>query len=273
MLSLFTPCSIRQHGTLLRPLLRGVVDTPFYIAEDVNKGPIDDVLLSDLSWQTLINMKPIRELGVFQPVKDPKKKFLFVVKETLRTLAMLPVQSRSYNGPTTTLWVPFVVDTGSGRTYFNKATMSVLRMNEPNVVTLVDGVPVDLHESGSHFEDINLLGTDVLGRGVLHIDYPARQTTFNVTAPSTPSSNIFWVNLDGGDFFQAFALQNNVDALKKAVKQEQSPKLDYMAASDLIVTNKMDEPSPTWLDIVANKLDPELELVPGQKYSVHTPKE
>merc|ERR1712173_21221 len=124
--------------------------------------------------------------------------------------------------------------------------------------------------SGSHFQDLNLLGTDVLGKGVLHIDYQGELASFKVTSKSAQSTNLFWVNLDGGDFFQAFPLHNNVDALKKAVKQEQSPKLDHMAASDLIVTNKMGEPSPTWLDIVASKLDPELELVPGQKYSVHT---
>ena len=103
-----------------------------------------------------------------------------------------------------------------------------------------------------------------------------------ITQPDKPLSTLphpllrraifFGVNLDGGDFFQAFALQNNVDALKKAVKQERPNDLMKFDAAKLIVTNKMDEP-PTWLDIVANKLDPKEELRPGQEYSVHTPKE
>ena len=268
MLSLL-PRSLHQ-GKLLLPLRRRLVDLPYYIAEDVYNGPIDDVLLTDLSWDTITNMKEIRELGVFERVKDPSKKLL-ALTNTLRTVGMLPVESRPSKGPSTKLWVPFIVDTGSRQTYFNKKTAEKLNLESANLV-LVDDVKVRYQISGNHFQDLNLLGTDVLGKGVLHIDYQGELVSFKVTSKSA-QSNIVWVNLDGGDFFKAFPLQNDVDALKKAVKQERPNRLMNFDAAELTVTNKMDEPSPAWLDIVANKLDPESELVPGQEYSVHTPKE
>ena len=164
------------------------------------------------------------------------------------------------------------MDTASRQTYFNKKTAEKLNLESANLV-LVDDVKVRYQISGNHFQDLNLLGTDVLGKGVLHIDYQGELVSFKVTSKSAQSTNIFWVNLDGGDFFKAFPLQNNVDALKKAVKQERPNDLMKFDAAKLIVTDKMDEPSPTWLDIVANKLDPKEELRPGQEYSAHTPKE
>jgi hypothetical protein len=54
------------------------------------------------------------------------------------------------------------------------------------------GVPISFACSTDHFSDINILGTDVLERGELHINYPAKTMRFVVTQKTVTGKEV-WV--------------------------------------------------------------------------------
>ena len=79
-------------------------------------------------------------------------------------------------------------------------------------------IPVQWACSSDHFEDINLLGTDVLHYGVLRIDYPKIQMDFNLTRKDIAQSDSnVWVKY-GTSVFEVTPAENHVDSLKDAVK-------------------------------------------------------
>mmetsp|Transcript_1465 Transcript_1465/g.2081 ORF Transcript_1465/g.2081 Transcript_1465/m.2081 type:complete len:273 (-) Transcript_1465:29-847(-) len=250
---------------------RCVIDLPYYIAEDVHHCPITNTLLTDLSWKNIIEITPIKNIGVFSKVKDESKKFL-TISGTKRLIAMLPVTSVGANHSNNfTIWVPFIVATGSRQTYFNKATVKALNADIAENI-LVDGVKIWYHNSVDHFEDINLLGTDVLESGVLNIDYPNKNALFTVTnaGPSAVLSG-FWVNLNGGTTFKVYPKNKYVDSLKDAVKEEE-PRLDWLDADELVVTKKNDQ-ILSYEEAVKQALDPESKLEAGTEYAVYCTKE
>jgi len=79
------------------------------------------------------------------------------------------------------------------------------------------GERILLRTSSHHFEDINLLGTDVLGCARLTINCPKKLASLTRTTPDRNTPDAFWVTLDGATF-EVTPSKNNVDALKDAVK-------------------------------------------------------
>lgn len=139
-----------------------VTDLPYHTV----MSPIDDTLLTDVSWATITETAQFKELcmkPVSKSVAEPKP--ICCVSTTLRTLALMPTKTEHSH-----LWVPFLVDTGSLRTYICKNTVTATCCDTSSYL-LINGVKVNWAMSSNHFEDINLLGTDVLGHGTLYINY------------------------------------------------------------------------------------------------------
>jgi hypothetical protein len=71
------------------------------------------------------------------------------------------------------VWVPFLVDTGAPSTHFNHETTSLLKLDKADNIRVM-GERVTYRKSSHRFEDLNLLGTDVLKSMDLVVKYPSR---------------------------------------------------------------------------------------------------
>ena len=122
-----------------------------------------------------------RNLKDVKPGETP----LFSITPSKRLLALLKVTSTKYSQVSKTRevvekWVVFLVDTGSPATFFNDATYTAMQFGGENAaVGNVAGVLFPRPQrSTNHFKDINLLGTDVLEKGTLIVDYPVGNFTW-----------------------------------------------------------------------------------------------
>ena len=145
-----------------------VLDVVHYVP----RFPVDEVLLTDLQHSDLVSpfgdwaMK--QDTGEEPPVRAD-------VSQGLRLLVLLRLtveKASGYKSSKETFFVPFLVDTGSPRTFLCEADYEKLGIgNAKN--TYIEGSFAQPEKSSGHFEDINLLGTDVLRKTNLFVDYQA----------------------------------------------------------------------------------------------------
>jgi len=211
---------LRRFSIQAKRHLPFVLDYPYITVQ----APIDGPCLTDVSWKTFLDTK--RFAGKLHEPAQPNASAICAVSATLRTFALAPTTAIIGN-KTTCIWAPFLVDTGSRQTYFCKHTRDILRMDISDSVSVL-GTPLQWASSSDHFEDINLLGSDVLGSGVLHVDYPKMSMSFNVTKHVSMLGNAIpaWVqqrDASGkavGRAFEVTPAKNHIDALTKAIKAE-----------------------------------------------------
>jgi hypothetical protein len=199
--------------------------------------PIDDVLLMDVDWNRITAHFPARRIHAEVAAGEVPA---FVLSESLRALALLPVlrsfPDKSEGGA---VWVPFLVDTGASTTHFNRETTSLLKLDKADNIRVM-GESVRYRKSSHRFEELNLLGTDVLKSMDLLIQYPSR--TVSITRSQAPVvGSSFWVTMDGKNVFKVTPVENEVFALKEAVKAKlESQKRDRIVDAFAMQVKKHD---------------------------------
>ena len=201
-----------------------------------NNKMIDDVLLSDVTWDSLTSSFP--DHLVHSLVKEGEECH-FCISPTLRVLALLPVRTKTGSKWSAAKWVPFLVDTGSNATYFCASTRKALEMDVADNFEVLE-CPLLFHESSGRFEDINLLGTDVMRHCRLEINYTTSKVVLEKVGVTADVS--FWVqqrdtnnNNNVGDPFKVAPQRKDVDDLKDAIKAKLAPKYPTLAAPDISV--------------------------------------
>jgi hypothetical protein len=177
--------------------------------------PIADVLLMDVDWSKITAHFPARRIHAEVAAGEAP---VFVLSESLRALAVLPVvRSLPDKSEEKAVWVPFLVDTGASTTHFNRETTSLLKLDKADSIRVM-GEPIRYRESSHRFKDLNLLGTDVLKSMDLVVKYPSR--TVSITRSQAPVvASSFWVKMDDGKHvFKVTPKENEIFALKEAVK-------------------------------------------------------
>ena len=144
---------MRLHRRLTRPALSYSVMDGIY----VRPQPPSDVLLPDLNWDDLVAHLPKDLLHKSCLPTSPGQ---LVITNQLRTVGLLPV-TRTVARKESSFWAPFVIDTGGPSTFFCLKTQEKLELSTADHVS-VCGKRILLSTSSNHFDDINLLGTDVL---------------------------------------------------------------------------------------------------------------
>ncbi|OLP79948.1 hypothetical protein AK812_SmicGene39700 [Symbiodinium microadriaticum] len=118
------------------------------------------------------------------------------IAQGLRLLVLLRLtveKASEYKSVKKTFFVPFLLDTGSPQTFLCKDDYDKLGIGDARN-TYIEGKFANPCISSGHFEDINLLGTDVLRKTNLFVDYQAGKLHlgfFDQGARST--SSIVWV--------------------------------------------------------------------------------
>ncbi|CAE7225335.1 unnamed protein product [Symbiodinium sp. CCMP2592] len=210
-----------------------VLDVVHYVP----RFPVDEVLLTDLQHSDLVspfgNWAMKQDTGEEPPVRAD-------ISQGLRLLVLLRVtveKASGYKSSKKTFFVPFLVDTGCPQTFLCKADYEKLGIGNANN-TYIEGSFAQPYESVGHFEDINLLGTDVLRKTNLFVDYQAGKLHLGFFEQGTTStSSVFWVRelirkdkqltVDDGEEFEptgnAFQVKGafaNLDDLKEGIKNK-----------------------------------------------------
>lgn len=184
---------------------------------------VDDTLLSDLTWTSLADS--FKRLKVHADCREGEKPE-FCMSPTLRALAMLPVASITNREIVGRKWVPFLVDTGAPLTYFTKKTIEVLHLDTADHIQIGESQRVNFQPSTSHFDDINLLGTDFLSSCILTVDYPRKEVNIEETQRVRQRQVDIWVkqrtqSSSGEAISKVFSVTpeaNHIEGLKKAIK-------------------------------------------------------
>mmetsp|Transcript_51111 Transcript_51111/g.94594 ORF Transcript_51111/g.94594 Transcript_51111/m.94594 type:complete len:270 (+) Transcript_51111:64-873(+) len=127
--------------------------------------PIDDVMLQDLSYEDLAKCftdSYTTSLAVTPVLRGH-------ITGSLRCIVLLQVSAHT-GGNITGLRIPFLLDTGSPGTYLCAADSRKLGADHADFVR-IEGHLVNVQPSSSHFEEINLVGTDILKKYKVSIDY------------------------------------------------------------------------------------------------------
>jgi hypothetical protein len=183
---------------------RFVVDGPY-----CNPQPVGDILLQDLSFEDLQRHFPLDM--IHQKVDPNHGPVRFAISKSHRLLTLMRV-STMFHRNTETFWVPFLINTGSPSTFFTKRTIEALEIDVADHVA-VEGQGILWHKAVGHFDDINLLGTDVLHHGVLTIHYPAGTADFSIVRDTLREV----LATDGNVTFRVKPEQMKVMYLKKAI--------------------------------------------------------
>ena len=136
--------------------------------------PVDDVLLTDLSHSDLS-----RPFGIWAMAEDtdqspPQTRVEITAGQRLLVLLRVTVETpaKGYSTTKKTFNVPFLLDTGSPQSFMCQEDYNKLGLDSARNV-YIEGCAVNVRKSTEHFEDINLLGTDVLRKTSLLVNYTA----------------------------------------------------------------------------------------------------
>ncbi|CAE7681576.1 unnamed protein product, partial [Symbiodinium microadriaticum] len=181
----------RSAGEKVRtaPAAPLVLDVVHYVP----RIPVDEVLLTDLNHSVLVS--PFGDWAMKQDIgEEPPVRADIAQGLRLLVLLRLTVEKASeYKSVKKTFFVPFLLDTGSPQTFLCKDDYDKLGIGDARN-TYIEGYFANPCISSGHFEDINLLGTDVLRKTNLFVDYQAGKLHlgfFDQGARST--SSIVWV--------------------------------------------------------------------------------
>ena len=145
-----------------------------------------------------------------EPVREGEQQ-IFKLTDALRAVALLPVEDRY---AVRTVWVPFLIDSGSLVTCFTNETIKVLNLATADKL----GELVSVNKSKDHFYGVNVLGTDALRNATLHIQYAQNKVSIEgISIPALPPLSSVWVKY-GTAVFEVTPSKNVVDSLKVAVK-------------------------------------------------------
>jgi len=231
-----------------------VLDVVHYVP----RFPVDEVLLTDLQHSDLVSpfgdwaMK--QDTGEEPPVRAD-------VSQGLRLLVLLRLtveKASGYKSSKETFFVPFLVDTGSPRTFLCEADYEKLGIgNAKN--TYIEGSFAQPEKSSGHFEDINLLGTDVLRKTNLFVDYQAGKLHLGFFEQGTTStSSVFWVRelIRKDGTVTAKSRQEGEDKLERAfqVSPKDHPDSRLNNVDDLATAIKQRKPV-TLKDVEADQID------------------
>ena len=137
----------------------------------VPRYPVDDILLTDLNHSDLV--LPFGNWAMCEATNEAPK-LRAEILSGLRLLVLLRTtveKPASGYGTTKKVFnVPFLVDTGSPQTFLCEDDYKILGIEAARNVYIED-VPCRPQISTEHFMDINLLGTDVLKKTSLFVDY------------------------------------------------------------------------------------------------------
>ena len=145
-----------------------VLDVVHYVP----RVPVDEVLLTDLNHSDLVS--PFGDWAMKQDIgEEPPARA--DISQGLRLLVLLRMtveKASGYKSVKKTFFVPFLLNTGSPQTFLCKDDYDKLGIGDARN-TYIEGQFANPCISSGHFEDINLLGTDVLRKTNLFVDYQA----------------------------------------------------------------------------------------------------
>ena len=156
----------RSDSRQSSPLVLDVVRT-------VPRYPVDDILLTDLNHDDLV--LPFGSWAMSEATNETPRARADMANAGLRLLVLLrttveepasgdgTIRKKVFN-------VPFLVDTGSPQTFLCKDDYKILGI-EAACFVYIEDVPCRPQISTEYFMDINLLGTDVLRKTSLFVDY------------------------------------------------------------------------------------------------------
>ena len=175
------------------------------------------------------------DLGkVFSPrvhqVADEKATPQFHLSATNRALALMPVTTERGEAKETK-WVPFLILGASPFTFFTKATIEALELNQAHHVSIMSR-RVLWQKSAGQLGDLNVLGTDFLRHGHLSIKYPTSTVHFELV-PDTVTS--YWYATDGGTTIPVWPEYPYVAHLKEAIKAKIAPNDAAVLAPRMII--------------------------------------
>jgi len=189
-------CAHRDYSKFLDELNKVEANSPYVAlcgAEDYTFPvlPVDsnDVFLDRFvpgevrhpdEYKALRDFKPF---GFFKQSKkvSPVDNYIEPPYRPFLTLPIKPTSNSDHVYPVT-----FLTDTGAPQTYLSSATISALDM--PTLQFTLGGGSwthignkrfLTLSSTDDRFKDINLLGTDVLYKGVLTVDFPSGKLLFS----------------------------------------------------------------------------------------------
>jgi hypothetical protein len=174
-----------------------------------NPSPVSDALLQDLCFEDMAKHFP---KSLIHATCEATQEPMFALSATDRALALMPITTTT-GGKQMTAWAPFLIDCGSPGTFFTPKTIDALKLDTADHVAVM-GKRVLWNQSGGHFDDLNLLGTNFLRGGDLLIRYPAAVVSFKL-ADVSPET---WVT-DGKMAFCVSPKHADVAALKLAIKE------------------------------------------------------
>ena len=129
--------------------------------------PADDFLLADLNHSDLV--APFGDWAMTKVTNGiPAARAEFT--GGLRLVVLLRITVEKPTRATTRLNVPFLVDTGSPQTFLCKDDHEILGIEERDFVYIEDAISKPQISTGP-FKDINVLGSDVLRKTSLFVDY------------------------------------------------------------------------------------------------------
>ncbi len=151
-----------------------VLDFPTYFNHTTiyaDQNPLDEVLLSDVNGTYFFNQTSFHE-NIHKKVRTNPliDEELYEVSSTFRLLVLLPTKTTKLGEE---IWVPYLIDTGSPKTWLTKYTMDALGLGDYSIYNeiYVANTLIQFAQSDLHFKDINLLGTDFMNKGSLIVNY------------------------------------------------------------------------------------------------------
>eukprot|EP01062_Namystynia_karyoxenos_P051586 TRINITY_DN40600_c0_g1_i1.p1 TRINITY_DN40600_c0_g1~~TRINITY_DN40600_c0_g1_i1.p1 ORF type:complete len:364 (+),score=68.01 TRINITY_DN40600_c0_g1_i1:86-1177(+) len=174
-----------HHSLALKLLDFGVNFMSRMPIKRIEEGPdVVEMRGSDLSWDVFKQYFPSQAMRPSDCTLDRGARTR--VSSNFRALVLLPVAI--LGGNKGFFDIPFLIDTGSPTTFINKQTAEFFGVGEQSTFgirfdhNIADWTNVQLSPQGSLWEEINLLGADILRFGTLLIDYPWGHVELQVPA-------------------------------------------------------------------------------------------
>ena len=162
----------------LIPKIASVIDIQPLYGQNVifsDSVPVDDVFLSDLNGTYFFNQTKFHDEIHTQVKSNPlPDREISEISPTDRLLVLLPTKTTKTGEE---LWVPYLIVTGSPQTFLTNRTRFALNIPDYSLhyEIYIAGVKIRFGCSTNRFEDINILGTDILSRGNLVVSYEHRE--------------------------------------------------------------------------------------------------
>jgi len=210
---------------------------------------------------------------LYNPVSKENKIHILVKMDRLLAAAPLTLKGQ-------TKMVPFLLDTGSPRSFIHMETLRRFGVTEsvPEEVRATIGIHMEptfkintcttATADGSvphHVGFLNIIGIDIIN--LVCPELPAILSDAFARKQKPDPIDPVWVrSRDGGPAFKVTPVANDVASLKDAIKAKKAPRLDHIASDELTLYTIDADGS-----ISTKACDPEHTLLPGTKYAFAQP--